>query len=275
MEGIQLRLDNKLKEAKDFFISYLAEHPDNQQAYVELYNCYCKETSDEIISYFNALPKDASRDHKLLLAYLYLKQGDYEQAKKINSSIVSENPGTSLSERAKINNLYIALYNENDLDKAAAILSDVKSKAELSTPFELALVQDAFNIYAKIPLKNIVDNSVYQESSGQEDNSTTTESKGYSLMGNFPNPFNPTTAISYNLPRTSSVEITIYDILGNKVKSFMFSAQSSGRQNVIWNGTNSSNQQVSSGIYLCHFKAVSLEGKNEVFEKTSKLLLMK
>ena len=86
MEGIQLRLDNKLKEAKDFFISYLAEHPDNQQAYVELYNCYCKETSDEIISYFNALPKDASRDHKLLLAYLYLKQGDYEQAKKIETA---------------------------------------------------------------------------------------------------------------------------------------------------------------------------------------------
>ena len=97
----------------------------------------------------------------------------------------------------------------------------------------------------------------------------------YILNGNYPNPFNPATKISYNLPRTSSVEIEIFDILGKKVKSFTFFSQSAGKQGVIWNGTNSNNQQVASGIYLYHFKAVSLEGKKEVFEKTAKLLLLK
>ncbi|MGB8320363.1 MAG: FG-GAP-like repeat-containing protein [Ignavibacteriaceae bacterium] len=97
----------------------------------------------------------------------------------------------------------------------------------------------------------------------------------YSILGNYPNPFNPSTTISYNLPRISKVEIEIFDILGKKIKSFSFSSQSAGRQGVLWNGTNSNNQQVASGIYLYHFKAVSLEGKNEIFEKTAKLLLLK
>jgi hypothetical protein len=59
------------------------------------------------------------------------------------------------------------------------------------------------------------------------------------------------------------------------VKSFTFSSQSAGIQKVIWDGTNSNNQHASSGIYLYHFKAASLKGKNEMFEKTAKLLLLK
>lgn len=274
IEGVELRIQDKLAEAKDFFISYLAEHPDNQQAYVELYYCYNKKTATEIIKYFNSLPKEASKDHLLLLAYLYLKEGDIESAKNVNNSVIAQNPNTSLSTRAKINNLYITMYNENDLQKTSDILNDVMSKPELSNAFELAQVQEAFNIYNKVPLGNVVDNSVYNEPDSDQEQANT-DSQEYSLIGNFPNPFNPITAITYNLPRTSSVEITIYDILGNKVKDFVISSQSAGNQRVIWNGTNSNNQQVSSGIYIYHFKAVSLEGKHEVFEKSAKLLLVK
>ena len=113
--GINLRLQNRYNEAKNFFISHLLKNPNDQQAYVELYNCYCKETSSDLIGFFNLLPKNANNDHKLLLAYLYLKENDIENAKKVNNNIITENPNTSLSIRAKINNLYIALYNENDL----------------------------------------------------------------------------------------------------------------------------------------------------------------
>ena len=95
------------------------------------------------------------------------------------------------------------------------------------------------------------------------------------MLGNFPNPFNPTTTISYNLPRTSDVELRIYDVLGNEVKSFFISSQSVGTQKIVWNGTNNYNEQVSSGIYIYRFKAVSREGKNEMFVKSAKLILMK
>ena len=99
--------------------------------------------------------------------------------------------------------------------------------------------------------------------------------KNYALLGNYPNPFNPTTNIVYNLPRNSEVEITIFDVLGNKVRSFKISSQSAGRQELTWDSRDANGNTVASGTYLYHFTAHSLEGKNEVFEKSGKLLLLK
>jgi photosystem II stability/assembly factor-like uncharacterized protein len=98
---------------------------------------------------------------------------------------------------------------------------------------------------------------------------------GFDLYQNYPNPFNPTTTISYNLPNISGVELRIYDLLGEEVKSFIFPSQSAGVQNIIWNGTNNRNEQVVSGIYIYRIKAISLEGKREVFEKSAKMIFLK
>lgn len=106
-------------------------------------------------------------------------------------------------------------------------------------------------------------------------NNTDVNNNSDICISNYPNPFNPSTTLSYVLPRTSDVDLEIYDILGNKIKSFMIHAQSAGKQGIVWNGTNSNNEQVASGIYLFHLKVRSLEGKNETFEKTTKLLLLK
>ena len=73
--GMMLRSKGDYKAAKDFFISYLEKYPENQAAYVELYNCYTKDIANDLIKYFTSLPKEASKDHKLFLSYLYLKTG--------------------------------------------------------------------------------------------------------------------------------------------------------------------------------------------------------
>ena len=106
---------------------------------------------------------------------------------------------------------------------------------------------------------------------GNKDNSLPME---YSLLGNYPNPFNPSTTISYAIPYQSSIELTIYDIMGSVIKSFNISSQASGYQSIVWDGTNKNRVSVSSGIYLYRIKAKSLEN-NEVFVKTSKLMLLK
>ncbi|MFZ2323532.1 MAG: C25 family cysteine peptidase, partial [Ignavibacteriaceae bacterium] len=123
--GNELRLQNKYNEAKNYFTSYITEHPDNQAAYVELYNCYNGETADEIIKFFEALPEKASKDHKLLLSYLYLKEGNFKEAKEVNNSIIAENQNTELATRAKLNNVYIALYNEDNISEAITTFNEV------------------------------------------------------------------------------------------------------------------------------------------------------
>ena len=208
-------------------------------------------------------------DHKLLLSYLYLRQGNIETAKKVNNDIISENPNSSLAVRAKLNNFNIALYNDNDVNAASAILKEIENKAELIIPMELQTAVEALYVFNSELSNNL--NTMPKTTRQEEEN----KPGSYSLLGNYPNPFNPTTTISYNLPRMSDIELKIYDILGNEVKSFFISSQSAGTQNIFWNGRNNFNEQVTSGIYIYRFRAVSREGKNEVFEKSAKLIMLK
>ena len=89
-----------------------------------------------------------------------------------------------------------------------------------------------------------------------------------SLKGNYPNPFNPETTISFGMNQAGNVELVIYNILGQKVKTLLNENRSAGNHTVVWNGKDSNNRSVSSGVY---FYRMTTEG----YSKTSKMILMK
>lgn len=72
----------------------------------------------------------------------------------------------------------------------------------------------------------------------------------FALKSAYPNPFNPKTTISFNLPEEAQVEIIIYDLMGREVWKSAKTSYSAGTYSVIWSGTNHSGQSVSTGIYL-------------------------
>ncbi len=72
----------------------------------------------------------------------------------------------------------------------------------------------------------------------------------FHLYQNFPNPFNPTTEISYMLQERSLVQVKVYNTLGQEIKTLVNSVQFPGRYSVTWDGTNNQNSRVSSGIYF-------------------------
>jgi len=88
------------------------------------------------------------------------------------------------------------------------------------------------------------------------------------LNGNYPNPFNPTTTISFSLPNEQDIELTIYNIKGQKVKTLYSGIADEGEHTIIWEGKNTNNKQVSSGIYFYKLKT----GKKEM---SRKMLLLK
>lgn len=90
----------------------------------------------------------------------------------------------------------------------------------------------------------------------------------YYLSQNYPNPFNPQTTIKYGLLRQSHVKITIFDILGHKIKELVNDAQNKGHHQVIWDGKNNFGQVVSTGIY--YYK---LESEN--YNSMKKMLFIK
>ncbi len=70
------------------------------------------------------------------------------------------------------------------------------------------------------------------------------------MLSNYPNPFNPSTNISFDISSESDVIIIVYNIKGQKVKQLVSDHISAGQHSVIWNGKDSNNKLVSSGIYL-------------------------
>ncbi len=90
----------------------------------------------------------------------------------------------------------------------------------------------------------------------------------YQLFQNYPNPFNPQTMIRYDLPDPGHVNITVYNILGQKVRSLVDGHQEPGHKSVNWDGKDSEGREVASGIYFYKIKA-------RRFEKTKKMVLLK
>lgn len=92
--------------------------------------------------------------------------------------------------------------------------------------------------------------------------------QSFSLNQNYPNPFNATTVIEYALPKDTRVNITIYNILGRKVKTLVDEFQLVGSKKVIWDGRNNQGDKVASGVYF-------LRMRTEEFTKSKKMILIK
>ena len=72
----------------------------------------------------------------------------------------------------------------------------------------------------------------------------------FALYNNYPNPFNPTTVLDYDIPENTFVNITIYDMMGRKVKTLVNANQSAGFKSVVWDATNFVGQPVAAGVYI-------------------------
>ncbi|MDD2424378.1 MAG: FlgD immunoglobulin-like domain containing protein [Candidatus Cloacimonetes bacterium] len=88
------------------------------------------------------------------------------------------------------------------------------------------------------------------------------------LYQNYPNPFNPETSIRFDLKEDGFVEIGIYNLKGQKVRSLVNDVKSAGSYTEIWNGTDNNGRQAASGVYFFR-----MHTHNQTL--TNKMILMK
>jgi hypothetical protein len=145
-----------------------------------------------------------------------------------------------------------------------------------SSPLEIGYYQ-AQNLYA---YKVIVKNGIAYTTNGNYGiaiignenyttlNSTVKNTKKYTLLENYPNPFNPITTIHYEIPINSKVMIKIFNIKGQLITQLIDKQMPAGTHKIQWSGTNSDGVPVNSGVYFYQITA----GK---YSQTRKMILLK
>jgi len=99
---------------------------------------------------------------------------------------------------------------------------------------------------------------------------------GFRLNGPFPNPFNPSTVISYELPYDLNIEINIFNLLGRKVRSLLNETRPAGKGATIWDGKTESGHLASGGVYFISVQVRGpSNGSNIFYQETKKVLLLK
>jgi len=92
--------------------------------------------------------------------------------------------------------------------------------------------------------------------------------RDFELKQNFPNPFNPTTAIAFTIPTAQRVSLKIYDAQGRFVQTLIDAPFAAGRHEVEWNGLNRQNEAAASGVYLYILQSGS-------FREMKKMILLR
>jgi len=90
----------------------------------------------------------------------------------------------------------------------------------------------------------------------------------FALEQNYPNPFNPSTTVRYQIPSDANVNLDVYNLQGQKIRTLIAKEQKAGYYSVVWDGRNEAGQTVSSGLYLYRVQAGS-------FVAVHKMMLIK
>jgi hypothetical protein len=111
---------------------------------------------------------------------------------------------------------------------------------------------------------------VYQhETNAVSDTKHASPSTGFRLESNYPNPFNPSTTIRYNLTTPALVDLSVYNAAGQKIRTLVLGQRNQG-ESVVWDGRSNDGKAVASGVYICRIRAFA---GNRVLEQSRNMVL--
>ena len=171
----------------------------------------------------------------LLIPY-YLHLGDYQSALNMSDNILKISPSNGLACEILYNKAVIYQEYLGDLEKAIALFQEMAAQYPDHPTAQLATskLEELGKAVPTIPDKSdLVEQPI----------------EDLSLSG-YPNPFNPTATISFCLPKSDKVTITIYDLMGREVVRLIDGFRDAGQYEIIWDGRDSKGQQISTGLYI-------------------------
>lgn len=189
-----------------------------------------------------------------VLSNIYSLSESFDKMDKVNQKLIDEFKSTQHEKNARMN-LFYKYYNQEQDSKALEVLSGIsKDYAE----------NDEVVIAKWLIESRTGQEVVFSKAHGNEFiHQEAIDPDSYSLDANYPNPFNPSTEISFNLPKNERVTLTVYDVLGKKVAELANANFNAGKHTVMFDAS-----KLSSGVYIYILRAGS-------FTQSRKMLLMK
>lgn len=184
----------------------------------------------------------------------------------LSGEIISEDPPTVslIWDFPTIDRDLVGFNLYRDDEMVAEIASDITNYDDIlseSGTYEYFLTAVYSPDYESIP-SNVISVEVTVDTIDDAVELTT------SLLGNYPNPFNPKTNIAYQLENDTLVNLSIYNVRGQKINTLVNNLQTSGKHTIVWNGDDVFGNPVSSGIY---YYRLTVENKS----LSKKMILIK
>jgi len=184
---------------------------------------------------------------------MYFVNINVQNAANFNALAFTLNYDTNAFEFVKesVNGLVgISFANENQLGviKVASAFQNDKFSGMITLGFKSKGLNTDMNL--KMSDAEVAVNNAVSAVSGAPSVTLKALPTVYGLSQNFPNPFNPSTTITYSVPKTSRVELVVYNMAGQKVRTLVNTTQSASFYKVVWNGKNDFGQSVASGLYF-------------------------
>jgi len=189
-----------------------------------------------------------------LANYCELSKGNYETAISFFEDIINCPPTAIDSVKAIIDAGYTYLLMEEQSGRSS---NYVGKMTELKPKSREDFEQNKDDL-----LNSLFENPGNEPDEGGENGNQISQLP--QLMGNYPNPFNPTTTISFSIPEESKVELSVFNIKGQKVKTLAKDSYQKGKHSVVWQGNDDFNKEVGSGVY---FYKLNVNGKTETVKK--------
>ena len=175
--------------------------------------------------------------------------GRYENATA--ASIITDDNGASLSADGFVGGVQITISHDEDFVLTASSTAMAASYRTLDNITTLIVIAPEDGVlFTSIGDFTIIDALAATTDGYIDIGYGASVPEKFSIMAAYPNPFNPTVSVGFNMPNDGNVKIMVYDLMGREVTTLLNGTMEQGYQSVIWNAANTNGVSVASGVYF-------------------------
>jgi tetratricopeptide (TPR) repeat protein len=260
--AIDAALDENASLAITLFKQLISEYPESKFSSASAKHLFALEEDKQALkNYYQTEPNlhyngEIDKIIDYLTTHCNIKLGNYQEAISWFEDVIS-NPESELDSLMAVIDLgYVYMLMEGD-DKASVTCRYPQLKPKTMSEYETNRESTLVNLFGNV-----------ENQAGYTDSEYDQQAIVPVLESNFPNPFNPSTTISFLLPKDAICTLEVFNIRGQKVKTLINETRFAGNHSVVWNGLDDNGKPVSSGLYLYRLTTPNSS-------QTNKMLLLK